>query len=200
MVAGTRRHVQAVVPSFFLNKDLLHLISSAQTPATCLTPHLSPCSLTMPRKPPFRIPFRHKTSRGSGSSRSSRTSATSRRSEVRAVSTTSSAPSRRRQDDTRAPTEQVDSRIASPSVREDDTTTERENTDDDTLIEVVMAIDMTPRGTVGCCYYVSREEKLYFMEDIQIGDVNIVDTREDPVRTINAILIRIQSKPLLILP
>jgi hypothetical protein len=38
------------------------------------------------------------------------------------------------------------------------------------------------------------------MEDIQIGDVNIVDTREDPVRTINAILIRIQSKPLLILP
>ncbi|KAF2632157.1 hypothetical protein BU25DRAFT_487709 [Macroventuria anomochaeta] len=39
-----------------------------------------------------------------------------------------------------------------------------------------MAVDMTPRGTVGCCYYVAREEKLYFMEDIQIGDDDIVDT------------------------
>lgn len=47
---------------------------------------------------------------------------------------------------------------------------------DDTLSEVIMAVDMTPRGTVGCCYYVAREEKLYFMEDIQIGDADIVDT------------------------
>lgn len=39
-----------------------------------------------------------------------------------------------------------------------------------------MAVDMTPRGTVGCCYYVARNERLYFMEDIQIGDVDIVDT------------------------
>jgi DNA mismatch repair protein MSH5 len=116
------------------------------------------------------------------------------------VSTASSAPSHRRQDDTRGPTELVDSRITSPSVREDDTTTEHENTNDDTLSEVVMAIDMTPRGTVGCCYYVSREEKLYFMEDIQIGDVNIVDTREALVRTRRAKLISIQSKTLLILP
>ena len=199
-MAGTRSHVQAVVPSFFLNKDLPRRVSSAQTPATRLTPHPSRCSLTMPRKPPFKAPFRHKTSRDSGSSRSSRTSVTSRRSEVRAVSTASSAPSRRRRDDTRGPTEQVDSRITSPSVREDDTTTEHGTNDDDTLSEVVMAIDMTPRGTVGCCYYVSREEKLYFMEDIQIGDVNIVDTREAPVRTRSAILIRIQSKPLSILP
>jgi DNA mismatch repair protein MSH5 len=116
------------------------------------------------------------------------------------VSTASSAPSHRRRDDTRGPTELVDSRITSPSVREDDTTTEHENTNDDTLSEVVMAIDMTPRGTVGCCYYVSREEKLYFMEDIQIGDVNIVDTREALVRTRRAKLISIQSKTLLILP
>ena len=198
-MAGTRSHVQAVVPSFFLNKDLPRRVSSAQTPATRLTPHPSRCSLTMPRKPPFKAPFRHKTSRDSGSSRSSRTSVTSRRSEVRAVSTASSAPSRRRRDDTRGPTEQVDSRITSPSVREDGTTTEHGNNDDDTLSEVVMAIDMTPRGTVGCCYYVSREEKLYFMEDIQIGDVNIVDTREAPVRKRSAILIHIQSKPSLIL-
>ncbi|KAF3043231.1 MutS protein msh5 [Didymella heteroderae] len=39
-----------------------------------------------------------------------------------------------------------------------------------------MAVDMTPHGTVGCCYYVAREERLYFMEDLQIGDVDMVDT------------------------
>jgi hypothetical protein len=197
---GRNAQSRSVAPSFFLNKDLPHHDSSAQTPVTHLTPHNPPCSLTMPRKPPFKIPFRHRTSRGSGSSRSSRTSVTSRRSEVRAVSTASSAPSRRRRNDTRGQTEQVDPRVTSPSVREDDTITEHENNDDDTLSEVVMAIDMAPRGTVGCCYYVSREEKLYFMEDIQIGDVNIVDTREALVRTRSAELIRIQSKPLLILP
>jgi DNA mismatch repair protein MSH5 len=42
---------------------------------------------------------------------------------------------------------------------------------------VIMAVDMTPRGTVGCCYYVARDEKLYFMEDIQCGDVHIIDSR-----------------------
>jgi DNA mismatch repair protein MSH5 len=58
---------------------------------------------------------------------------------------------------------------------------ENENTNDDTISEIIMAVDMTPRGTVGCCYYVAREERLYFMEDIQIGDINIVDTCGSPV-------------------
>jgi DNA mismatch repair protein MSH5 len=49
---------------------------------------------------------------------------------------------------------------------------------DDTLIEIVMSVDMTPRGTVGCCYYVAKDEKLYFMEDIQCGDVDVIDCRE----------------------
>jgi DNA mismatch repair protein MSH5 len=48
---------------------------------------------------------------------------------------------------------------------------------DDTLSEVIMAVDLTPRGTVGCCYYVARDEKLYFMEDIQFGDVDVIDAR-----------------------
>ncbi|UPX10844.1 uncharacterized protein EKO05_0001482 [Ascochyta rabiei] len=39
-----------------------------------------------------------------------------------------------------------------------------------------MAVDLTPRGTVGCCYYVARDEKLCFMEDMQIGGADIVDT------------------------
>jgi DNA mismatch repair protein MSH5 len=46
---------------------------------------------------------------------------------------------------------------------------------DHTLNEVVMAVDLTPKGTVGCCYYVARDEKMFFMEDIQIGDVDVAD-------------------------
>jgi DNA mismatch repair protein MSH5 len=47
---------------------------------------------------------------------------------------------------------------------------------DDTLNEVVMSVDLTAHGTVGCCYYVARDEKLFFMEDIQFGDVDVIDT------------------------
>ena len=39
-----------------------------------------------------------------------------------------------------------------------------------------MAIDMKQRGTIGCAYYVAREEKLCMMEDIQMGRLDIVDT------------------------
>jgi DNA mismatch repair protein MSH5 len=65
-----------------------------------------------------------------------------------------------------------DTSINTPSKARNDA---EEN--DDTFIEVIMAVDMTPRGTVGCCYYVARDEKLYFMEDIQCGDVHIIDSR-----------------------
>jgi DNA mismatch repair protein MSH5 len=45
----------------------------------------------------------------------------------------------------------------------------------DHLNEVVMAVHLTERGTVGCAYYVAREEKLYFMEDVKLGGSDIVD-------------------------
>lgn len=45
------------------------------------------------------------------------------------------------------------------------------------LSEVVMAVNLTERGTVGCAYYVAREEKLYFLEDVKLGGPNIVDQR-----------------------
>lgn len=41
--------------------------------------------------------------------------------------------------------------------------------------EIVMAVDMNARGTVGCSYYVAAEEKLYFMEDVTFGGVEVVD-------------------------
>jgi len=46
----------------------------------------------------------------------------------------------------------------------------------DDLSEVVMAVNMTDRGTVGCAYYVTRDEKLYFMEDAKLGGCEILDS------------------------
>jgi DNA mismatch repair protein MSH5 len=40
--------------------------------------------------------------------------------------------------------------------------------------EVILAIDMKERGTVGCAYYVAMEETLYFMEDAKFGGVDVV--------------------------
>jgi DNA mismatch repair protein MSH5 len=45
----------------------------------------------------------------------------------------------------------------------------------DHLNEIIMALDTKNRGTVGCCYYVAREEKLYFMEDAKLGGLNVID-------------------------
>ncbi|KAF2842516.1 hypothetical protein M501DRAFT_949091 [Patellaria atrata CBS 101060] len=39
-----------------------------------------------------------------------------------------------------------------------------------------MAVDLRELGTVGCCYYVAHEEKLYFMEDAKFGGVDVVDS------------------------
>ncbi|KAF2182192.1 hypothetical protein K469DRAFT_636979 [Zopfia rhizophila CBS 207.26] len=38
-----------------------------------------------------------------------------------------------------------------------------------------MSVDLRELGTVGCCYYVARDEKLYFMEDAKLGGVDVVD-------------------------
>ncbi|KAK6006420.1 hypothetical protein QM012_006830 [Aureobasidium pullulans] len=61
---------------------------------------------------------------------------------------------------------------STPSLR-------RDNFDDDdsdeTLDEIVMAIDWKPRGTVGCAYYVAAQEKLFFMEDIELGGLDIIE-------------------------
>lgn len=73
---------------------------------------------------------------------------------------------------------QSGSRIAPLDTQQGDLSAAHDDVNDDTLSEVIMVVDVTPRGTVGCCYYVAREEKLYFMEDIQIGNVDIVDNCE----------------------
>jgi hypothetical protein len=50
--------------------------------------------------------------------------------------------------------------------------------DADALNEVILAVDLRERGTVGCVYYIARDEKLYFMEDAVLGGVEIIDARK----------------------
>lgn len=59
---------------------------------------------------------------------------------------------------------------------QNDILTESNLNDIDALNEVIMAVDLRERGTVGCCYYVARDEKLCFMEDVKFGGVDVVDT------------------------
>lgn len=42
--------------------------------------------------------------------------------------------------------------------------------------EILMAIDIRDKSTLGCAYYVSREEKLYLMQDCKLGDNAILDS------------------------
>ena len=41
-----------------------------------------------------------------------------------------------------------------------------------------MAVDIKAHGTVGCAYYVAREERLCCMDDVKIGGLEVVDRRE----------------------
>lgn len=50
----------------------------------------------------------------------------------------------------------------------------RENAD--AMNEIIMAIDMRDRGTIGCAYYIARDEKLYLMEDIKMAGLEVIDT------------------------
>jgi DNA mismatch repair protein MSH5 len=52
----------------------------------------------------------------------------------------------------------------------------QEREDSDGLNEIIMAIDMKERGTIGCAYYVTREEKLCLLEDIKAAGVEVIDT------------------------
>ncbi|KAH7414103.1 muts domain V-domain-containing protein [Phaeosphaeria sp. MPI-PUGE-AT-0046c] len=129
----------------------------------------------MARGSHFKIPVRHKSRPGTTSSRAGRSHRTSGSTTSRqSASTTSAGPPRpcgTRQESTVS--EQASARAPAESAVHDDGTSDFNA--DDTLTKVVMAVDLTTRGTVGCCYYVARDEKLFFMEDIRFADVDVVD-------------------------
>ena len=129
----------------------------------------------MARNPTSKLPLYHKSGRR-GSSRHTSGSNTSRRSSSRSTSTVATGPN--------TPHVQIQQgpHLDSTSTHTTAEGTSRnavgcdEDSGDDTLDEVILAVDLTPRGTVGCCYYVARDETLYFMEDIEFGDVDVVDS------------------------
>lgn len=42
--------------------------------------------------------------------------------------------------------------------------------------ETIMAIDLRDHRTIGCAYYVAREQKLYVMEDVKMASMEMIDT------------------------
>jgi DNA mismatch repair protein MSH5 len=60
----------------------------------------------------------------------------------------------------------------------DGTLFDNDSEEADHLNEVIMAIELRDRGTVGCCYYVAMEEKLYLMEDAKHGGSEVVKACE----------------------
>lgn len=46
----------------------------------------------------------------------------------------------------------------------------------DSMNEIVMAVELKERGTIGCAYYVAREEKLCMMADISMAGLDMIDT------------------------
>lgn len=67
--------------------------------------------------------------------------------------------------------------IADNTARGQRDTSEGLDQDHDLLNEIVMAVNLGHRGTVGCAYYIARAEKLYFMEDVQLGGPDVVNSR-----------------------
>lgn len=41
-----------------------------------------------------------------------------------------------------------------------------------------MAIDRHQKGTIGCAYYVARDETLYCLQDMTQGNMDAIDKRE----------------------
>lgn len=82
----------------------------------------------------------------------------------------------------RLPTSHVNSGSSSLSrisrhVADIESDTEIQDREDaDALNEIIMAVDVRERGTLGCAYYIAREEKLFLVEDIKLADLDIIDT------------------------
>lgn len=130
--------------------------------------------------PPSRPPYKRRKSGSHHSVTSKRTSSgTSRRS-----SGSSLQGQRRRvsRDVSERPASSVDARtytgVATTVNDNESQAPPDEYPDVEMLSEVIMAVNLTDRGAIGCAYYVAQTETLYFMEDVQMGDVDMVDSCE----------------------
>ena len=88
---------------------------------------------------------------------------------------------------------------------EDDAEVERREVDD-SLDEIIAAFDLRDRGTVGCCFFVAREEKLYLTEDSKYGGLEVIDTRKYSVPPVSpsyhkrsSIVVKLQIQPTVVI-
>lgn len=72
---------------------------------------------------------------------------------------------------------------APPSVQNEDNPESGENESDiqereneDSMDEIIMAVELKERGTIGCAYYIAREERLCMMTDISMAGLDMIDT------------------------
>ncbi|KAF2866754.1 muts domain V-domain-containing protein [Massariosphaeria phaeospora] len=136
----------------------------------------------MPPKARFKLPLRQRSGRTSSSSvQSSRTSQrssthrASHRSDSRSTSAAIPGSTRPR---TRVRTPRISNGGApqhSLNPLPESGHSDAGDESVDALDEVIMAADLRNPDTVGCCYYVAREEKLYFMEDAKFGGIDVID-------------------------
>ena len=47
---------------------------------------------------------------------------------------------------------------------------------DDFIDEVIMAMNVSSNGSVGCCHYNVQDEKLSLLSDVSCGGLEVVDT------------------------
>ncbi|KAI9890703.1 MAG: MutS protein msh5 [Vezdaea aestivalis] len=52
----------------------------------------------------------------------------------------------------------------------------RSDWDNNFANEIVMAVEMKAAGTIGCAYYVAREQRLYFMEDMKSAGFEVLES------------------------
>ena len=142
--------------------------------------------------PPSRPPYKRRRSASHHSISSKRTtSASSTHSAARSTRTGTSRRSSgsslqgyaRRgasRDTSERPALSVDTRTytgAATSIADNVSQAPRDEYPDvEMLSEIIMAVNLTDRGAIGCAYYVAQTETLYFMEDVQMGDAEMVDS------------------------
>jgi DNA mismatch repair protein MSH5 len=141
-----------------------------------------------PHKPPYKRrksgSHRHTSSKRTGSTSStqptvwSNRTGTSRRSSGSPLQGQGHRRSSR--DISERPTSFSDvlTHVRNETVAADDTSqvAQEEPPDVELLSEIIMAVNLTDRGAIGCAYYIAQTETLYFMEDVQMGDAEMVDS------------------------
>ncbi|KAL9099242.1 MAG: hypothetical protein Q9163_005233 [Psora crenata] len=75
---------------------------------------------------------------------------------------------------------QLRAHITTPTTESASMTEDRAEMDEtdycERLDEIIMAVDVSHKGDVGCCYYVAMEEKLLLLSEVSCGGLEVINT------------------------